>query len=228
MGDADGGLRRTFKQGQARRAGTLEDHAYVADGLIALYEAGGEGSYLEQAFRLTALCLDRFYVESERAFYMTAAGDSQLIQRPVSSHDGAVPSGMSVCLHNLIRLGDIAGEARFLAVAEAALRAYHDVAVSNPFAFSNLLAALDLWQERPAEVVLAGSAAGVAALASALASVYLPNRVIVRAAGAPARLARLVEGKDGAGQEAAAWVCRDFACQRPETDPGMLRQTLAQ
>ena len=224
--DDGGGLRRTFKHGQARRAGTLEDHAYVADGLIALYEAGGQGSYLEEAFRLTELCLARFYSEGERCFYMTAAGDSDLIQRPASVHDGAVPSGMSVCLQNLVRLGDLAGERRFLDVAEAVLRTYHDVAVANPFGFANLLCALDLWQERPAEIVLGGSDRGVEALAAAVAGVYLPNRVVVRAAGAPARLARLVDGKDGAGQDAAAWVCRDFACQRPETDPARLVETL--
>jgi len=221
----DGRLCRTWKGGQARLPGTLDDHALVADGLIALYEATGVGRWLDEAYRLTSLAVELFYDDKEAAFYVTAAGDGALIERPVSSHDHAVPSGMSVCLENLIRLGDVCGEARWLQIAERVLAAHAKQALASPFGWSNLLNALDLFLESPAEIVLAGD--DIAALEVAVAGVYLPNRMLVRATHAPARLAALVEGKGAVGGQAAAWVCRGFTCERPETDAGRLQTQLA-
>ena len=80
-----------------------------------------------------------FYDARERAFYMTAADDPGLMQRPVSTFDSAVPSGMSVSVENLIRLGDVCGEKRWLDIAESALHAHYARALENPFGFSNLL-----------------------------------------------------------------------------------------
>ena len=223
---SQGRLLRTFKHGQGGRLpGTLDDHALVTDGLIALYEASGESRWLEHAFRLTRLAIDLFYDADACAFYMTAVHDPGLIQRPVSSFDHAVPSGMSVCLENLIRLGDVCNQPAWLAIAERVLRAHYARALENPFGFSNLLNALDLWLARPTEIVLAGDTDG--ALARALAGVYLPNRVIARADGAPPLLKSLTDGKTALDGKAAAYVCRDFSCQRPETDPAALAATLA-
>jgi uncharacterized protein YyaL (SSP411 family) len=224
MRDPTGRLFRTFKHGNAKLPGTLEDHAWVARGLLSLYEASGEARWLEEAHRLTALCLDLFYDDGERAFYMTAAADPGLIQRPVSSHDGAVPSGMSVCVENLVRLGDACGERRWLEVAERVLAAHHDAALANPFGFSQLLCALDLQQEHPVEIVLAGD--DVRALARATAEVYLPNRIIVHASSAPRLLEPLVAGKSPVNGGPAAWVCREHTCNAPVTTGDELRFTL--
>ncbi len=209
-----GRLLRTFKAGTAKLPGTLDDHAHVVDGLIALYEASGEARWLEEAHRLTRLSLALFWDAGERCFYMTAADDPGLVQRPVSTFDSAVPSGMSVTVENLIRLGDVCGEKEWLDIAEAALHAHYARALDNPFGFANLLNALDLWLERPTEIVLAG--ADVTALARAVASVYLPNRMIVRAATAPPLVGGLVEGKGAVDGAATAYVCRDFTCERPD------------
>ncbi len=219
-----GRLLRTFRAGAAKLPGTLDDHAHVVDGLIALYEASGEARWLEEAHRLTRLSLALFWEPRERAFYMTAADDPGLVQRPVSTFDSAVPSGMSVTVENLIRLGDVCGEKAWLDVAEAALHAHYARALENPFGFANLLNALDLWLERPTEIVLAG--ADVAALARAIATVYVPNRMIVRADSAPPLVGKLVEGKTAVNGAAAAYVCRDFTCERPATDTSALARSL--
>ncbi|MCU1279242.1 MAG: thymidylate kinase, partial [bacterium] len=219
-----GRLLRTFRAGQAKLPGTLDDHAHVADGMIALYEATGEARWLEEAHRLTRLSVGLFWDERERCFYMTAADDPGLVQRPVSTFDSAVPSGMSVTLENLIRLGDVCGEKNWLAIAEKTLHAHYERALENPFGFSNMLNALDLWLERPTEIVLAG--ADTRALERAIASVYVPNRVIVRADGAPPLVSQLVAGKSAVDGAAAAYVCRDFTCERPATDTSALAAAL--
>jgi uncharacterized protein YyaL (SSP411 family) len=219
-----GRLLRTFKGGTAKLPGTLDDHAHVVDGLIALYEASGEARWLEEAHRLTRLSLMLFWDERERCFYMTAADDPGLVQRPVSTYDSAVPSGMSVTVENLIRLGDVCGEKNWLDIAEKAIHAHYERALENPFGFANLLNALDLWLERPTEIVLAG--ADVRALERAVASVYLPNRMIVRAESAPPLVSGLVSGKSAVDGASAAYVCRDFTCERPETDTSALARAL--
>jgi uncharacterized protein YyaL (SSP411 family) len=121
-------------------------------------------------------------------------------------------------------LGDICGEKNWLDIAEKALHAHYDRALENPFGFANLLNALDLWLERPTEIVLAG--ADVRALERAIASVYLPNRMIVRADSAPKLVSELVSGKTAVNGVSAAYVCRDFTCERPETDTSALARAL--
>jgi uncharacterized protein len=220
-----GRLLRSFSRGVAKLPGTLEDHAYVADGMLALYEASGEARWLEEAHRLTRLCLGLFWDAGERAFYMTAAADPGLVQRPLSTFDSAVPSGMSVCIENLIRLGDICGEKKWLDIAESALHAHYARAMENPFGFSNMLNALDLFLERPTEIVLAG--ADVGPLLRAVSSVYLPNRMIVRADSAPKLISQLVSEKTVLNGVSAAYVCRDFSCEKPVTSTSDLAALLA-
>jgi uncharacterized protein YyaL (SSP411 family) len=215
-----GRLLRTFKGGEARLPGTLDDHAHVADGLIALYEATGEGRWLEEAHRLTRLALGLFHDEKQRCFYMTAADDPGLIERPVSTFDSAVPSGMSVMLENLIKLGDVCNEKKWTDIAESVLHSYYARALENPFAFSNLINALDLFLERPTEIVLAG--ADVAQFTRAIGDIYLPNRMIIHAQTAPPLLRELTRDKNEINGVSAAYICRDFSCDKPETDPAAL------
>jgi uncharacterized protein YyaL (SSP411 family) len=219
-----GRLLRTYKGGEARLPGTLDDHAHVADGLIALYEATGEARWLEEAHRLTRLALGLFHDEQQRCFYMTAADDPGLIERPVSTFDSAVPSGMSVMLENLIRLGDVCNEKKWISIAESVLHSYYARALENPFGFSNLINALDLLLDRPTEIVLAG--ADVANFTRAIADIYLPNRMIIRTQGAPPLLRELIADKNEINGVSTAYICRDFSCEKPETDPAALAARL--
>jgi hypothetical protein len=220
----DGRLWRSDRPDGAPLPGTLDDHAFVARGLITLYEASGEGRWLTEAHRLTLLALALFHDPADDALYLTAAGDPGLIVRPRSQNDGALPSGMSVLLTNLLRLGEATGDPALLDTAAAIVRAHHDAALRNPFGFAGFLCALDLYQEGVTTVVLAGDAE---ALARTLAAEYLPNRLIVRAAGAPPALAALAAGKGPVGGRAAAYVCRRGACGAPATEAAALRAALA-
>ena len=203
--------------------GTLDDHAYVADGLIALYEATGEGRWLEEAHRLTRLAVELFYDARRARLLHDGASDAGLIQRPVSQYDSAVPSGMSVCLREPGAARRRVRRAAWLEIADAAVQAYFVRALENPFGFANLLNALDLFLSAPTEIVLSGE--DPTRLERALASLYLPNRVIVHTRGAPALVAALVAGKPAGGRP-RAWVCHAGTCQLPEEDPENLQAAL--
>jgi uncharacterized protein YyaL (SSP411 family) len=197
----------------------------VADGLIALYEATGEARWLEEAHRLTRLALGLFHDGKERCFYVTAADDAGLIERPVSTFDSAVPSGMSVMIENLIRLGDICNQKEWVDIAEAVLHAHYARAIENPFAYSNLVNALDLFLDRPTEIVLAG--ANVEHFMRAIGELYLPNRMIVRAQNAPKLVGALTANKNEINGVSAAYVCRGFTCERPASDAAALTAQLS-
>ena len=152
--------------------------------------------------------------------FCASTSRATILKRP---SPGAVPSGMSVSLHNLLRLGDVGGEPRWKEIAKTVIEAHYASALENPFAFSNLSCAIDLHLEGVTEIVLAGAASE---LSRAIAEVYLPNRVIARADGAPARLQPLVEGKTPLDGKPAAYVCRDFTCEKPTADPAALRDAL--
>ena len=203
--------------GRARLPGTLDDHAYLADGLIALYEATGEARWFDEAVALMRLSLELFWDEADATFYLTAADEPdlpRLIERPRSGHDGAVPAGASVLVERLLVVGEAMGDSRFLEVAERALRRRAARAIEQPFAYAHLLGALDTHLEGAAQIVT-----GDAALLRALAGTFVPGRLIVRPDGAPAALRELVEGK-AAG---AAYVCRARTCAAPTRDAEALR-----
>ncbi len=221
----DGRLVRTYKNGIAKLPGTLDDHAFVAGGLIALYEATGKARYFDQAMRLTTLSLQLFYDGEAPAFYLTAESDPLLIERPRSKYDAAIPSGVGVCLSNLIRLGDATANQNWLEIAALVLQSHVSVMRENPFGLSSLLSALDLMVERPTEIVLAGD--NLSAFERTIADIYLPNRIIVYAKSAPSSLRPLLDGKEVTGKTATAFVCRNFACETPLTETSKLTAILS-
>jgi uncharacterized protein len=222
--DASGRLRRTWHAGAARLPGTLEDHAFVADGLITLYEATGAARWLTAARRLTDLCLEHFYEPGEATFYLTARDDPHLIVRPTASVDGPLPSGMGAALRCLARLAETDGGARYAAVARTIAAAHARPARESPLAYASFLGAVDQLQAGVTTVVLAGD--DTFALERAAAAVYLPGRLIVHAAGAPGEVAALCAGKGPVGGKGAAWVCRAGACQPPVTEASKLEALL--
>jgi uncharacterized protein YyaL (SSP411 family) len=155
-------------------------------------------------------------------FFMTPAGDDHLlVHRPESHHDGAIPSGAAVTVHNLLRLGLIAGDAGALALAEKYLAGRAPQAAENPFAASCLLGALDLYLHGQCVVVSEGS--GRDALLEAARRAYAPVRMIA----GPWASAEVLAGKGPAGSGAAqAFVCRGPVCSAPVTEPEPLRALL--
>jgi len=210
---ADGGLYRTARGGKAHLDAYLEDYAYLADALLDLYEAGGSSSWLGEATRLAERMLTDFGDAEAGAFYFTAHGHEKLLARTREGHDGALPSPNAVAARALARLGGHLGREELSERAAAALAAYGQLVERSPRSFATSLSVVDFLCEPPVELVLAGSSEE---LASELARHYLPNRVIAPA-GVDTPLGRdkgLVDGKP------ALWVCRDFACRAPVTQPG--------
>jgi uncharacterized protein YyaL (SSP411 family) len=227
----DGRLLRSWKDGQGRITGYLEDHALVGTGLLALYEATFDRRWLDESRRLAEEALRLFWHAERETFFDTGHDQESLVVRPRNIFDNAVPSGTSVTIEWLLKLAIVTGEARYETIALAALRPMADVMQRHPSGFGRYLGALDLHLGPVAEVALvwpAGAAAALAPLLDAVFRRYQPNRVVVGAAtGTPDGAGiPLLAGRAAVEGRPTAYVCRDYVCQAPVTDPLALARQL--
>ena len=228
---ADGRLRRSYKDGQARFNGYLEDYACVADGLLALYEATFERRWLREAASLADAILELFWEEAEGAFYDTAVDHEELVTRPRDLYDNATPSGNSVAVDVLLKLSVLLDREDYQERAETVLENLSGGIAQIPGAFGRLLSALDFYLSTPYEVAIIGDreAPGTKALLETVYSSYLPNKVVAgRSEGdeEAMRLVPLLADRSMRGGEATAYVCVNYACQSPTTEPAELARQL--
>jgi len=233
--DAAGVLYRTWREGRSDIAAFAEDYAYLIQGLLDLYEAGFEIRWLQWAGRLQD-ALDAQFSDAERGGYFNSrAGAADVIVRLKDDYDGAEPAPNSVAAANLIRLDWLAGRPGARDRALAALGALRSQWERVPQALPRLLCALELALADPRTVVLAGdpAAADFRALAAVLHESLGPRRALAAADGGAGQawLSRarpyLAEMRPVGGR-ATAYVCENFACQTPVSDPAALRQLLGQ
>jgi uncharacterized protein YyaL (SSP411 family) len=227
----DGRLLRSWKDGQARITGYLEDHAMVGAGLLALYEATFDRRWLDESRRLADETLRLFWNTDRETFFDTGLDQESLVVRPRNIFDNAVPSGTSVTIEWLLRLAIVAGEERYEAIALRALRPMADVMQKYPSGFGRYLSALDFHLGPVAEVVLVwppGAARSAAPLAETVFRRYQPNRVVVgAAAGGPGATGLpLLADRGAVDGKPTAYVCRRYVCQLPVTDPDALARQL--
>ena len=227
----DGRLRRSYKDGQARLNGYLEDYACVADGLVELYEATFETRWLREAASLADAILGLFWEEAEGAFYDTAADHEELVTRPRDVYDNATPSGNSVAVDVLLKLSVLLEREDYRERAGAVLDNLSGGMVQVPGAFGRLLSALDFYLSTPYEVAIIGEreAPDTKMLLETVYSSYLPNKVVAGSSEKDeeaTQLVPLLANRPMRGGRPTAYVCVNYACQNPTTDPAELARQL--
>ncbi len=227
----DGVLLRSWKDGDARITGFLEDYALFIDGLLALYRATLESRWLEEALRLTEGMTARFASEENAGFFDAAADHATPITRSRDLHDGATPSGNAVAADVLLRLGAMSGNDAWTARASALLQALASTMREHPLAAGRYLSALSFYLGPVQELALAGDreSEGVQALLDASYGVYSPNLIVGYVdEGAPELVARLpfLQDRPARGGQATAYLCEHMACLPPVHDPEALARLL--
>ncbi|MCS7002446.1 MAG: thioredoxin domain-containing protein, partial [Dehalococcoidia bacterium] len=218
---------RVYNEGQARVLAYLEDYANLCDGLIALYETTFDRRWLAEADRLAAAMLERFWDDTIGGFYDTAVDHESLIIRPRDVFDNATPAGGSVAVDALLRLALLTGNDQYRERATTALARLAAYLQRAPSAFGRLLCAFDFAVSRPKEIAIIGDPDGAdtAALLRAARRPYAPNKVIALGNDADPALP-LLAGKTRRDGQATAYVCHQYVCQAPTTDPAVLLQQL--
>ncbi|MGH7318002.1 MAG: thioredoxin domain-containing protein [Candidatus Rokuibacteriota bacterium] len=225
-----GRLLRTWKDGQAKLLGYLEDYAMVADGLLTLYEATFERRWLDAARELADEMIRLFWDAGAEAFFDTGTDHEALIVRPRNLFDNAIPCGTSVAADVLLRLAVLTGETSYERTAVAAIRPVAPLMARHPSGFGRFLAALDFHLGPSVEIALVWPRGGDeprrAPLLREVFSRYLPTRVVSGAAEGEAAGLPLLEGKGALSGQATAYVCERYACQAPTADPAELGRQL--
>jgi len=217
----DGRLLRSWRQGSAQFNGYLEDYAFLGNGLLDLYEAGGDARFFEEARRIAERLVADFSAP-DGSFFSTSADHEALLVRHREGHDGAVPSANAAAAQLLARLAAHEGRDDWRAAAEAALQAWGAAMGREPRAFPTSLLALDFLRQGPRELAFIGMAddTGLESLRREVARHFLPHRIIAHhdpAQGTPDH--PLLAGKALVQGRSALYVCRHFACQAPVTRP---------
>jgi uncharacterized protein YyaL (SSP411 family) len=206
---------RTWKDGVAKIGGLLEDSAFLADALISLYEASGVGAYLDAARDLVDDALQRF--EDGGVLYDTASDAEPLLVRPRTIDDNPIPAGQSVLATALLRLAALTGQNHFRESADMIMGPLAGVVARSPLAVSAMACAIDRAQAPSREVAISGPADDerTRRLVSTVHATWSPNIVL---AWGDANVELLADRPLVDGQP-AAYVCENFACQRPVTEP---------
>jgi len=223
-------LLHSYKNSQAKIHGYLDDYAFLATGLLDLYEVTLDRSNLDRSIQLAETMIREFWDGTDGAFFFTGASHEKLISRTKPVFDSSIPSGNSVATHLLLRLYHYTEKEDYLIKAEKVLRLYHDAMEQQPFGFAQMLSALDLYLEKPKEIVLVRKKGDPVEqhLLKKIHSLYLPNKTLqAMDPGEPlARVSPLLEGKTQLNGKATVYVCHNFTCSLPATEWNDLKQLL--
>jgi uncharacterized protein YyaL (SSP411 family) len=220
----DGRLLRTWKDGRARLAGYLEDHAFTLEALLTLYQATFEVRWFRAACELADATIARFADDARGGFFSTADDHERLVARRKDLEDTPIPSGNSAMALGLLRLARLTGEHAYEERANGVIALLHPLAASHPTAFAHLLQAIDFQQAEVHEVAIVGP--GAEPLVRVVRDAFRPNVVLAGGADPDGEVPLLADRIPVDGR-AAAYVCERFACRAPVTDPDALAALLA-
>lgn len=226
---SDHTLLRRYREGDAGIEGKLDDYAFFAQGLLDLYEASFEPKYFTAALNLTETMRSLFEDKEHGGFFSASESDKSVIIRMKEDHDGAEPSPNSVAVLNLLRLAQMTDRSDFQQSAERTLQFFSQLLDKAPSYMPQMLVALSFYLRKPKQIILAGDldAPEMTALRHVIYERYLPNKTLLHAdddtTNAMPFLKKITQG---ATRQPTAFVCVDYACQLPTSDPEVLRNLL--
>jgi len=217
MRTPDDKLYHRYAKGEKAVSGFLDDYAYLAFGLIELYEAGFDEKYLKSAVGLTKTMIEQFWDEKNGGFFFTDKNSDEAVPRLKQTYDGAVPSGNSVALFNLLRLARLSGELSFEDYARKLLKTFSEEVKNQPLGHTFMLVGLEFALGPSYNVVLVGDPEdkNTVNMLAALRKKYLPNLTLLlwtpeqAKANVSGVVYEKIEGKT------TAYVCRDQTCMPP-------------
>ncbi len=220
---------RLVKGDVVKGPGFLDDHAYLANAALDLYEVTGDPRRALLARALVDGMIEAFWEEGEGFFFTPKDGEA-LITRAKDPYDNAVPSGASMACRALLRLGTLV-DAKYMKIAEKELVRLAPSAVANPSGFGQTLCELDRLVRGPVDIVLVGARedARTRALAEAVFATWIPNRTVawLDPTDETSKAACVLLGADKPARDVpVAYVCRGRTCSLPVTTPEALRALL--
>jgi len=222
--DGSGRLLHSYKAGQSRVLGMLEDYAYLAEGLLTLWEATFEPRWLEASKELAAAMLELFWDDENTGLFTTGRDHEKLIMRQKEIAESVTPAPNAVASYTLQKLAMLTGDETLTERAKEILEMAQSYMTGAPQATGTFLSSLDFLLSVPKEIVIVGDREEARPLIEQVWSRFIPNKVL---AGAPPGIdSPMLEGKSAIGGKPTAYVCEHYACLAPTTDPEVLAKSL--
>ena len=229
----NGRLLHSYTGGVAAVPANLDDYAFLIWGLTELYEADFQSRYLQAALELDSQMLRHFWDDKNGGFFFTADDDASRLVRQKNMDDSDLPSGNSVAALDLLRLASMTGSAELEKKGTATVNAFAGLVRNSPADYAAGLEAVDFSLGPSYEVVIAGDsrAAATRAMLRVATAPFLPDKVVLLrptevASPAIARLAGYTKYQLALGGKPTAYVCREYQCKLPTTDPAKMLQLL--
>jgi len=231
MRDKQGRLFHRNREGQSSIPAFLDDYAFLIWGFLELYEATFEARFLKEALELNDLLLKHFWDDKDGGFYFSPDDGEKLLLRQKELYDGAIPSGNSVQMLNLLRLGRMTSNPDLEEKAAQTGRIYSQDVEHSPSAFTQMMAAVEFGIGPSYEVVVAGAteADDTKFMLKALGAEFSPSKVVLfipsdKDPSAIFQMAPFTSRMTSIQNKATAYVCQSFTCQKPTTDINKMLQ----
>ena len=221
----DGYLLHRYRDGDAALTGNLDDYSFLIYGLLELYETTHQIEYLKRALKLNQLLIEHFWDDKNGGFYFTGNDEDELLIRQKEIYDGAIPSGNSLAMLNLIRLGRITADPELERKAGMISRCFYENVVKMPVGYTQLMIAIDFAVGPSYEITIVGDsqANDTREMLNAVNQKYLPNKIVIFKptdinSSDPRDIAPYTEDHRAIHGKATAYVCSNYQCKRPTTD----------
>jgi uncharacterized protein YyaL (SSP411 family) len=227
-----GGLYHRSREGESAITSMVDDYSFFVWGLLELYQTTFETDYLEKALYYNDYLIEHFWDETAGGFFFTSDSGEELIVRSKDVYDGAIPSGNSASMLNLLRLSRITARTQYGDRARDLGTAFREQIGRGASAFTMMMSAVDFAVGPSFEIVVAGHAGrdDSRRMVGEINRRYIPNKVVVfRPEDEPGPLVALApytKSQKAVGGEATAYVCRNFACELPTSDVDKMLQLL--
>lgn len=227
----DGTLLRRYRLGEASIPGYLDDYAYFVWGLLDLYEATFEVKYLKTALELNNQMIDYFWDEKGGGLFFSGERNEKLIARTKEIYDGAMPSGNSVALLNILRLGRMTGNGELEKISEQIIKSFGETINQHPSGYTQFLCGLDFALGPTKEIVIAGEPDmnDTKQILREIGKRFLPRKVLLLHSMKDKSLeeiAKFVKEQNPINGRATAYICENYACKTPATDINTIIQLL--
>jgi uncharacterized protein YyaL (SSP411 family) len=227
-------LYRSFRHGRSNIEGFADDYAFVIQGLLDLYEASFDVSWLKFAVELQQTMDDLFCDKKNGGYFSSSGKDKTVFLRMKDDNDSAEPAPSSVAALNLLRLAQIRNEPKYRERAEKTISAFSATLSRFPSAMPQMLVAVDFSLSKPRQIVIAGNrgAEDTKVLVAEVHRHFLPNKVLLLADDAEgqkylSQTNEAIRSMSPINGKSAVYVCENFTCEAPGTDPKRLHQLLS-
>jgi uncharacterized protein YyaL (SSP411 family) len=224
--DVKGQLYRRYRLGEARHPASLDDYAYLIHGLINLYEADFDEGWIQWAQLLQARQDQLFWDKEDKGYYFSASEANYLPMRRKEFADNARPNSNAVSALNLLQLYNLTFDAGYQEKAKAIFKLIASRMARSPYAYGQMLVALDFFLDRSKEIAVVGpeNSKDTEAILKMLRAGFIPNKVVAWSSADKKSSLPLLQDKYSEGDQTMVYVCENNVCKFPTGDIEKIRE----